>query len=379
MIPALAGVRVLDLTELAPGPYCTMLLADFGADVLVVERVPPPEADRTELADRARSFALGRNKRSVCVDLKQTEGASLFRDLARRADVVIEGFRPGVVDRLGIGPKLLCGDNDRLVYCSLSGYGQTGPYRERAGHDLNYVAIGGALGMIGRPGGPPAIPMNLVADYAGGGLLAAFAIVLALFSRERTGCGQVIDVAMTDGVLSLLTKLAGQCFDLGVVPEPGTHRINGGAPYYDVYPCRGGGHLAIGALEPRFFAKLCEALELPDLASRQHDPTIRQVLAERIAEKTRDEWTELLGAADACATPVLALDEALRDPHHIAREMIGVLAGRPTIGVAPKLEATPGTLRTPPPAPGEHTDEILAELGLDPERIGELRKKRVVG
>jgi crotonobetainyl-CoA:carnitine CoA-transferase CaiB-like acyl-CoA transferase len=379
MISPLEGVRVLDLGLLAPGPYCSMLLADFGADVVVLERVPAPGADRDELARAGARFALGRNKRSLCLDLKQPDGVELFRRLAREADVVIEGFRPGVVARLGIDYATLRSDCPRLVYCSLSGYGQTGPYATRAGHDLNYIALAGALGMIGRPGAPPSIPMNLLADYAGGGLLAAFAIMLALFARDRSGGGQYIDVAMTDGVLSLLTKLAGQYFERGSVPEPGRHRINGGSADYDVYACADGRFMAVGALEPHFFERLCGALGVdPD------DPELAAAFARQFRTRSRNEWTLLLADADACAAPVLGLDEALRDPHHAARGMIASIehprfGTLPAVGVAPKLSLTPGSIRRPPPAPGEHTDELLGQLGLEPHAIEALRARRVVG
>ncbi len=367
MVSALENLRVLDLGQLAPGPYCSMLLADFGADVVVVERLPPANAD---------AGALGRNKRSLCLDLKQPEGVELFRRLARGADVVIEGFRPGVVQRLGIDYARLSAENPGLVYCSLSGFGQTGPHATRAGHDVNYIALAGALGMIGRPGAPPSIPMNFLADYAGGGMLAAFAIALALFARERDPkrVGQYLDVAMTDGVLSLLTKLAGQYFERGVVPEPGAHRINGGAADYDVYECADGRFIAVGALEPQFFARLCSALGVSESARNLH-----QAFSDSFRSKSRDEWAELLADVDCCAAPVLALDEALSHPHHLERGMLACIGTRPTVGIAPKLSATPGSLRRPPPAPGEHTDELLTELGLDSARIAELRARRVVG
>ncbi len=384
---ALDGVRILDLTRLAPGPYCSMLLADMGADVVVIEPVPEaspltPESDR-----RAAYFALGRNKRSVCIDLKQPAGLEAFRCLAKSADVVLEGFRPGVVERLGIGFTTLRADSPGLVYCSLSGYGQTGPYASMAGHDLDYIAIGGALGMIGRPLTPPAIPMNFLADYAGGGLLAAFGIVTALFSRERRGEGQYIDVAMSDGALSLATKLVGQYFENGTVPAPGAHRINGGAPYYDVYACKDGGFLAVGALEAKFFRNLCEALGLAGLAEDQENkdrwPSMAAALRAKFLERTRDEWFQLLRDREACVAPVYAIDEALTDPHHVARHMITEvdhprLGKISTIGVVPKLEKTPGSLRRPPPLPGEHSREILKEAGYDENAIEELVETGVI-
>jgi alpha-methylacyl-CoA racemase len=378
---ALDGVRLLDLTRLAPGPYCSMLLADMGADVVVIEPVTDATLVTPETDRRAAYFALGRNKRSICIDLKQPAGLEVFLHLAKSADVVLEGFRPGVVQRLGIGWSALRVDNPRLVYCSLSGYGQTGPYASMPGHDLDYIAIGGALGMIGRPDAPPAIPMNFLADYAGGGLLAAFGIVSALFSRERRGEGQYIDVAMSDGALSLATKLVGQYFETGTVPAPGAHRINGGAPYYDVYSCRDGGFLAVGALEAKFFRNLCEAIGLPDLAEEQEVrdrwPAVSTALRARFRERTRDEWFLLLRDREACVAPVYAIDEALADPHHAAREMITEvehprLGKIPTIGVVPKLEKTPGSLRRAPPLAGEHSREILKEAGYDGATIAAL-------
>jgi crotonobetainyl-CoA:carnitine CoA-transferase CaiB-like acyl-CoA transferase len=384
---ALDGIRVLDLTRLAPGPYCSMLLGDMGADVIVVESVGASE-ERTPGEERSHAyFALGRNKRSICVDLKAERGRSVFRALVATADVVLEGFRPGVVDRLGIGHSALQKEHPRLVYCSLSGYGQTGPYAELSGHDLNYISIGGALGMIGRPRERPSIPMNFLADYAGGGMLAAFGIVTALFRRERSGRGQYVDVSMSDGTLSLATKLAGQWFEHGAVPAPGQHRINGGAPYYDVYACKDGRWVSVGALEPKFFQNLCRVLGLAELAQRQEDqqswPELSARLSARFLERPRDEWWAELRNADACVTPVYALDEALRDPHHLARGMVASvehprLGAIPTVGVVPKLSETPGSLRRAPPSPGEHTKELLAELGHSDDEVSELCRSRVV-
>jgi alpha-methylacyl-CoA racemase len=250
-----------------------------------------------------------------------------------------------------------------------------------AGHDLNYAAIAGALGMIGRPDTPPAIAMNFIADYAGGGLMAAFAITAALLARERSGQGQTIDVAMTDGTLSMLTKLAGQFFENGTIPERGAHRINGGAPYYDVYPCADGRYLAVGALEPRFFQNFCAGIDRPELAPLQNDraqwPELRRALAARIAERSRDEWFATLRDADACVTPVYALDEALDDPHNRAREMIASHP-HPTLGTlremapAPRLDRTPPARYRNPPRPGEHAREILVEAGYDEPAIAAL-------
>lgn len=384
---ALEGIRVLDLTRLAPGPYCSMLLGDMGADVIVVESIGASKARTPELERSHAYFALGRNKRSICLDLKAERGRSVFGALVATADVVLEGFRPFVVDRLGIGHAALEEEHPRLVYCSLSGYGQTGPYAELSGHDLNYISIGGALGMIGRPDARPSIPMNFLADYAGGGLLAAFGIVTALFQRERSGRGQYVDVSMSDGTLSLLTKLAGQWFESGVVPAPGAHRINGGAPYYDVYECKDGRFVSVGALEPKFFQNLCRALGLAELSERQEDPQswpdIAARLSARFLERPRDEWWAELESADACVTPVYALDEALDDPHHRARGMITCVehpryGAIPTVGVVPKLSKTPGSLRRPPPFPGEHTRQLLAELGHSDDEISELSRSGVV-
>lgn len=387
MVGALAGIRILDLTRLAPGPYCSMLLADMGADVIVIDSIASARETTPERERSHAYFALGRNKRSLCLDLKADRGLSIFRALTATSDVVLEGFRPGVVDRLGIGHSALAQEHPRVVYCSLSGYGQTGPYAELSGHDVNYISIGGALGMIGRPDSLPAIPMNFLADYAGGGLLAAFGIVTALFQRERSGRGQYVDVSMSDGTLSLATKLVGQWFEHRAVPLPGRHRINGGAPYYDVYACKDGRFVSVGALEPKFFQNLCRALDLAELAEHQEEigrwPEIAERMRQRFQERTRDEWWTLLRNADACLTPVYALDEALRDPHNVARDMVTVIehprfGAIPTVGIVPKLSETPGSLRRPSPRPGEHSAEILGELGHSESAIDELVESGVV-
>ncbi len=381
---ALSGLKVVDLSALAPGPFASMMLADFGANVIVVEPVTSViDPEDHDALRSARRFALGRNKRSICIDLKRPEGRDLLLRLADDADVVLEGFRPGVMSRLGLGWEALHPRNPRLVYCSLSGYGQDGPYAQRAGHDLNYAAVAGVLGTTGRPGSAPAIPMNFLADYAGGGLMAAYAIVVALLSREKTGAGQYVDVAMSDGALALATKLVGLLETTGDVPRPGAHRINGGMPYYDVHRCRDGRYLAVGPLEPRFWANLCAAVGLPELAGCQHDEArrdeVRAALEARFAQRTRDEWFAALGGADACVTPVYDLDEALDDPQNLHRGMVPHVGEGPDrhrmVGIAPKLGSTPGAIVRLPPLPGEHTDEVLRELGAD---VAALRRAGVV-
>jgi len=383
---ALDGLRVLDLSRAVPGPYCTMLLGDLGADVVVVEEAAPPAGRRAQplAADDEARWArdpLRRNKRSIRLNLKHPEGHAIFIELARRADVVLEGFRPGVAKRLAIDHASLAELNPRLVYCSLSGYGQHGPHAQLVGHEINYIAMAGALSMIGRPGSPPAIPMNLIADISAGGLMAAFSIVTALLARERTGRGQYIDHAMTDGVLSLLTRAAGQRLAGGALPQPGTDRINGALPHYDVYACKDGKYLSIGPLEPWFHANLCEVLGLPvvpESAPADERERARAAMQARFREHTRDEWFAKLAPLDTCVAPVLDLDEAMREPHHVARGMRvevdhPTLGPIPMIGIGPKLSATPGAIRSLGPRPGEHTEALLGELGYAPDSIAKLR------
>ena len=390
---ALDGIRVLDLSRLAPGPYCSMLLADFGADVILVEPVPGASAKLagpsgpSESAQRAAAYnALARGKRSIALNLKEPEAREIFYALAKDADVVLEGFRPGVVQRLGVDYDTIRALNPRIVYCSLSGFGQTGPYANLVGHDINYIAIGGALGVTGRPGTPPAIPINLIADFAGGGLFAAFAICVALLARERTGEGQYIDMAMTDGVLSLMTMAFTQYFANGTVIRPGEYLLNGGVPWYDTYQCADGRWFSIGSIEPHFYEALCRVLGCEEFLGKQYDASAYPAMRERFAAifrtKTADEWMEIMSQHDICAAPVLEMDRVVQNPHNLARNMV-VEVDSPVgpvkqIGVAPKLSGTPGQVRHTGPLLGQHTAEILSALGYSPERIEELRQRRVV-
>ncbi|MDP3767767.1 MAG: CaiB/BaiF CoA-transferase family protein, partial [Dehalococcoidia bacterium] len=303
------------------------------------------------------------------------------------ADVVLEGFRPGVVKRLGVDYDTVSARNPRIVYCSLSGYGQTGPYSGLVGHDINYISVGGALGMIGWPDEPPAIPMNIIADFAGGGLHAAYAILAALYARERTGRGQYVDIAMSDGVLYLLANAASSYFATGRIPEAGATILNGSAPNYNVYRCKDGGWISLGSLEPHFWAHRPRVMERQALLPHQYDAEKRDDvfahLRERFKTKTRDEWFEILKQTDICAAPVYRLDEALSDPHNLAREMaIDVADGERgrvrQIGIGTKLSDTPGSVRSTAPAPGQHTDEVLASIGYDGGRIAALRQRGAV-
>ena len=388
MMP-LEDVRILDLSRLAPGPFCTMLLADMGADVLLIE--PPPDSRAGQGAGLGRGGeaynALGRNKRSMILNLRDDEARQLFYRLAESADVVLEGFRPGVVQRLQVDYETLRERNPRLVYCSLSGYGQTGPYAGLVGHDINYISVGGALGMIGWPDQPPAIPMNVIADFAAGGLHAAYAILAALHARERLGRGQYLDIAMSDGVLYLLASAVSGYFASGNVPRAGSTALNGSLPQYNVYQCADGGWISLGSLEPHFWANLCRALDCEAFIPHQYDGAKREEISAHFAQqfktKTRDEWFEVLQETDICVAPVYGLDEALSDPHNLARGMVVEVEhpelGRVRqVGVATKLSETPGSVRTPAPVPGQHTDEVLASLDCDAEAIRALRGRGAV-
>ena len=387
----LEGIRVLDLTRLAPGPFCTMLLADMGADVIVVEE-PPGVGRRFDggaQSEHARAFnALGRNKRSIGLNLKDPKAQDAFLRLADKADVVVEGFRPGVVKRLGVDYETLSKRNARIIFCSLSGYGQTGPYSSLVGHDINYISLGGALGAIGWPGTPPAIPLNVIADFAGGGLYAAFGILAAVIAREKTGRGQWVDMAMSDGVASLMTFIAQMYFGNNHVVKPGVELLNGGAPSYYSYECADGKWLSIGCLEPWFWAELCEAMDcqqfIPEQMNREKYPEMFDYLKSKFKERSRDDWFEYLRQHDICVAPVLGLDEVFQDPHVLARGMLAELPHPEfgtvhQVGVGPKLSDTPGAVRTFAPRRGEHTAVLLREAGFADAEIEEMKAGNVAG
>jgi crotonobetainyl-CoA:carnitine CoA-transferase CaiB-like acyl-CoA transferase len=389
MMP-LEGIRILDLTRQAPGPYCTMLLGDLGADVIVVEE-PPGAGRRMEMGMSGRTqafWALSRNKRSVALNLKEPRAQEAFLRLADKADVVLEGFRPGVVKRLGVDYDAVKARNDRVIYCSLSGYGQTGPYSGLVGHDINYISIGGALGLIGTAGSPPAIPMNIIADFAGGGLYAAFSILAAVIARGQTGRGQYVDIAMSDGVTSLLAFPASQYFAAGIVPKPGVEMLNGGYPAYSVYETSDGKWLSIGCIEPWFWAELCKALEceeyIPHQNNREKYAEMFEELRTRFKEKTRDEWFEELRQRDICVGPVYSLDEVFEDPHVQARGMVTEVqhpefGAVKQVGVGPKFSDTPGAVRTTSPRRGQHTADLLREAGYSGGEIEEMKAAGVAG
>ena len=397
----LDGIRVLDLTRLAPGPYCTMVLADLGADVLRIEEPGPPTGRRSEQgAGRTIDFdALGflppespynplhRGKRSIGLNLKSSEGRRVFLRLVQSADVLVEEFRPGVADRLGIGFASLRELNERLIYCAITGYGQDGPYAQRPGHDINYLATAGLLAAMGPADGPPAIPLNLVADYAGGALHAVIGILAALMARQRTGRGQLIDISMTEAVMSLLGPALGYHLATGHVPHRGAEALDGGAPFYGVYQTRDGGWLSVGAVEPWFFANLCRALGRDELIEHQFDrsrwPEMRRQLADTFASRSRDEWLAVLDGCEACVAPVLGYGELRTHPQHRARgvfqEMPGDHAPSATqVAPAIRLSDTPARLDRAAGKPFEQTDEVLAALGYDAAAIESLRAQGAV-
>jgi alpha-methylacyl-CoA racemase len=358
-----------------------MLLADLGADVIRIDRlhgatlVGPNSDFRTELLNRGR--------RSVAVDLKNPRGAEVVLALAERADALVEGFRPGVAERLGIGPEACHARNPRLVYGRMTGYGQHGPLSQAVGHDINYVAQSGVLSLIGRAGQPPTPPLSLVGDFGGGGMVLALGILAALWESRQSGRGQVIDAAMVEGAALLATPFFG-FWQTGVWGERGHNMVDSGAPFYDVYETADGRYIAVGAMEPHFYAELLDVLgldpaTLPDQHDRARWPELKKIFADTIRRRTRDEWVSRAAGRDACLSPVLDIDEALRDPHNVARGTFVDVAGIAQPGVVPRFDRTPAVVDRPPPLPGEHTREALATWGIDQSLIDEWESVRAIG
>jgi alpha-methylacyl-CoA racemase len=381
---ALAGLRVLDLSRLLPGGFCSLLLADFGAEVIKVEDMGMGDYVR---ADAPAFLALNRNKRSIRVDLKSDAGREAFLRLARGADVVLESFRPGVMDRLGVGYERLREENPRLVYCAITGYGQDGPFAARAGHDMNYLARIGLLDLSGEPDGPPVQAAGQIADLGGGALMAAVGILAALRECDRSGEGQLVDVSMTDGALSWLAMVAARFLAGGELPRRGRTELAGGLICYRPYRCADG-WVTLGALEPKFWRAWCEGVGRPELADRQFEPvgsdTHREVEAV-FAARTRAEWEAFNDEHDCCLEPVLDLGEALDSALVRARGMV-VEVDQPgagpvrLLGTPVKLSRTPADpMRAGGPAIGADTDPVLAEAGYAPEEIAALRAAGAVG
>jgi alpha-methylacyl-CoA racemase len=372
----LRGVKIIELAGIGPAPFAGMMLADMGAEVLRVDRV---EAVRSA-ARPPVTEVLGRGKRSVGVDLKHPEGRRAVLRLVEQADALIEGFRPGVTERLGMGPHECLACNPRLVYGRMTGWGQEGPYASMAGHDINYIALSGTLAMIGRAGEAPVPPLNLIGDFGGGGMLLAYGVVAALLETARSGQGQVIDAAMVDGAALLASMIHG-LRALGVWGERGTNLLDTGAWYYDVYETADGEYVSFGSLEPRFYEEMTRIVGLDDPPG-QNDRAAWQAARERMRllmkTRTRAEWTELLEGSDACFAPVLNPDEAARHPHNRQRATFTEVAGVIQPAPAPRFSRTTAEIAGPPAAPGQHTDEALADWGFGASEVAELRQAGAV-
>jgi alpha-methylacyl-CoA racemase len=393
----LDGIKILELARVAPGEFCTMILADMGADVLKVETPEPEAVGDTEAARRAAFAFVNRNKRSMALNLKSPEGRAIFKRLAAGADVIVEGFRPGVMKRLGVDYETIRDLNPRIVFCSLSGFGQDGPYQTRPAHDVNYLSLAGVLGLIGEADRKPAIPLNIVADYGGASLHGALGIVLALYARERTGRGQHVDISYLDTTLALLAATPNMRFFFsdGLVPRRGAGALSGGYPYYAIYETRDEKLLTIGCTEPWLWENFAKAIGHPEFNrfARTPDQFVRAPNAEEkaaqrqiediIRTKTRDEWYETLVKADVCVGKVYDVEEVPADPQVQHRQMV-IEVEHPThgrvkqFGIAIKLSETPGSVRRAAPASGEHTEDVLKDLGLSADEIAGLRARGVI-
>ncbi|MCE9521013.1 MAG: CoA transferase [Alphaproteobacteria bacterium] len=370
----LTGVRVVEFAGLGPAPFCGMLLSDLGADVVRI--------DRKDARAAAAHHVTQRGRRSVALDLKNPDSVSVCLDLFARAEIVFEGFRPGVMERLGLGPDVALKRNPKLVYGRMTGWGQTGPLANAAGHDINYIAITGALHAIGTKE-RPVPPLNLIGDFGGGALYLAFGLLAALTHARATGKGQVVDAAMVDGAASLMSYFYGFRAEGVHTAERAANRLDGGAPFYDVYKCADGAWIALGSIEPQFYALLREKAGLNDPAfdaqlDRTRWPELKEKLARVIASKTRAEWCTIMEGSDVCFAPVLELGEAPSHPHNVARGVFATVEGVVQPAPAPRFDLTPGAIQSGPPKIGAHTLDVLRDWGFAADRVEDLKSKGVV-
>jgi alpha-methylacyl-CoA racemase len=376
----LEGIKIIEMAGLAPSPYCGMLLADFGAEVVVVDRL---SKGGPEIPNVMPKNPFDRGKQSLRVNLKEGDGMEVLRRMLKDFDVLIEPYRPGVMEALGAGPKEAMQINPGLIYARLTGWGQKGPYAGMAGHDINYIALSGALSLFRRKGERPLPPCNLLGDFAGGGMLCAFGILLALLERQSSGRGQVVDAAMLDGAASLSTLFYGLLANNLMTLDIGSNMLDSGAPYYQTYETADGKFLAVGAIEGRFYEQLLEGLglepaSLPQQNHMAHWPEIKDRLAEIFQRKTRDEWMAIFEGRDACVAPVLELNEVAGHAHNQARNLLVTLDEVAQPAPAPRLSRTPGKAASAGQARGSHTREVLVELGYAREEIENLFKGKIV-
>ncbi len=376
----LAGVKIVEIAGIGPGPFCAMMLADMGAEVIRVDRAGSVRGGDPSVPP---GDLINRGRRSIGVDLKSPEGVETVMRLVEQSDGLIEGFRPGVAERLGIGPEECLARNPALAYGRMTGWGQEGPYASAAGHDINYIALAGALEPMGRRGEAPVPPLNLVGDFGGGGMYLAFGLVCAILEARGSGRGQVVDAAMVDGAASLMTFFHG-FRAMGIWnDERGTNMLDTGAHYYDVYECSDGLFVSIGSIEPQFYAELREKLGLDDpkwdaQMSRSEWPAFKEEFIEIFKTRTRDEWCEIMEHTDICFAPVLSMEEAPQHPHNVARGTFVEVAGITQPGPAPRFSRTEATIERPPPHAGQHTDAVLADFGFTDAELATLRESGAI-
>jgi len=382
MTGPLAGYRIIEIAGIGPGPFAAMMLADMGAEVIRVERA---QSTKGPSPDRPHVDVTLRGRRNIAIDLKHADGVATLLDLVERADALIEGFRPGVMERLGAGPDECRSRNPKLVYGRMTGWGQDGPYADAAGHDINYISLAGALAHFRRAGQPPTPPLNMVGDFGGGGMFLAFGVVCALLEAQRSGAGQVVDAAMVDGSAVLMTMFW-MLKDVGLFDElaPGSNLLDSGAPFYDAYECSDGKFVSIGSIEPQFYAELIRLLELGDDAAfaNQMDtsswPDLKVRLGDRFKTRTRDEWCELMEMTDVCFAPVLTLTEAAEHPHNVERQTFVEANGKLQPAPAPRFSRTAPVIGSAPAFAGQHSREILADWGISKDRAVELLESGAV-